>query len=254
MIEQVVEQQALKMEAIRIVDRLTETALNHERTYPSSIQAVLVFSGPGTYYDRLKQGQQERQRWMDRDRIRAGVAVVRQVAASVKTELSGRRFRVSDIDKIDVHSFGPFLVYNGIPIENEVFLRALESPFCKMPPEKVVVINQVKEENGSTHSIRHSGDQVKSLFQEVADPKSILYGAKNIAFVAHIPDFIRIPFYIQKYSSEYVDVSGQELHFWFYALKSRSNTMEEHMNAELTRLVEYAKLGQLDTTPCAFAV
>ena len=35
MIEQVVEQQALKMEAIKIVDRLTETVLNHERTYPS---------------------------------------------------------------------------------------------------------------------------------------------------------------------------------------------------------------------------
>lgn len=254
MIEQVVKQEALKMEAIRIVNRLTETALNHERTYPSSIQAVLVFSGPGTYYDRLKPGQQERQRWMDRDRIRAGVAVVRQVTASAKTESSGRKFKVNEIDKFDVHNFGPFLVYNGIPSENEVFLRALESPLCKMPVEKVVVIDQVKEEDGSSHSIRHTGDQVKSLFHEVTDPKSTLYGAKNIALVAHIPDFVRIPFYIQKYNSEYVNVSSQQLHFWFYALKSRPNTMEEHTNAELIRLVEYAKLDQLNTTPCIFAV
>jgi len=43
--------------ATNVVNQLWEVALAHERIYPSEIQAVLVFSGPGTYYDKLKPNQ-----------------------------------------------------------------------------------------------------------------------------------------------------------------------------------------------------
>lgn len=148
MTERAIDSKVLKTKAIQIVERLKEVALNHERTFSSSMQAVLVFSGPGTYYDRLKPNQDEWKRWMDRDRIRAGVAIVRDITAQVKSEVLRRRVPVTELTKEDVLNFGPFLVYNGIPIENEVFSRALKSPLCKMPLKKVVVIDQVKEENG----------------------------------------------------------------------------------------------------------
>src|SRR5689334_18588899 len=75
-----VNKEELQAKALTIVDFLKNVAERHERTYPADIDAVLVFSGPGTYYQRLKDYQtDESRRWMDRDRIRAGVAVVREV-------------------------------------------------------------------------------------------------------------------------------------------------------------------------------
>src|SRR3972149_10857005 len=81
MTEIIINESELREKALGVVNRLKEVAQNHQRTYPATIEAVLVLSGPGTYYDRLREGQQEWKRWMDRDRIRAGVAVTKEVTA-----------------------------------------------------------------------------------------------------------------------------------------------------------------------------
>ena len=49
----------LVRKATDIVDRLKEVSQNHERTFPADIEAVFVFSGPGTYGERLKPEQPE---------------------------------------------------------------------------------------------------------------------------------------------------------------------------------------------------
>jgi len=255
MTERQINPQELEAKAQVVVARLKEVAANHERTYPSAIQAVLVFSGPGTYYEKLKPDQEEWMRWMDRDRIRAGVAVVREVTASKLSEFCGRQIRGKFVTKEDVLKFGPIFVYNGIPEENKVFRQALDSPFCKLPKEKVVIIDKVKEEDdGTTHPIRHTADQVKSFYKELDNPDSPLLGVHAAALVAHIPDFVRIPFYFKKYNDEFEKAGGYKLNFWIYGLKSRPGTEKTHTEWELPRLVKYAEAGHLATDPSSFSV
>lgn len=244
----------LQERALNVIHRLKEVAVSRERTYPSNIQAVFVFSGAGTYYERLKTGQEEHWRWMDRDRIRAGTAVVREATASRIRELGIDHYKRGHyVTHQEILQHGPQFVYNGIPIENEIFRRSLESPFCKIPKEKAVVIDEVWKEDGTSHSIRHTGDQVKSLYQQISNPNSSLFGIENIALVAHIPDFIRDIFYTKKYNDEHLAAGGKGLQFWVYALQSRIGTEDKHIASELPRLVTYAQRGDLALEPSDFS-
>jgi hypothetical protein len=248
-----VDSQALEEEARRIVQRLEELARDHERMFPSFLDAVLVFSGPGTIYHKLKPGQEEWMRWMDRDRIRAGRAIVADVTAACLSESHGRRVGVEEVTLDDIRMSGPLLVYNGIPVENDMLRQALQTQICRLPVEKVVIIDEVVEEDGTTHPIRHTADQVKSFYQTVANPQSPLYGVKNVALVAHIPAFIRIPFYTRKYSDESIAQGHKGLNFWVYALRSRRGAHEPHLASELYKLITYAELGHLATEPYPFS-
>lgn len=254
MVERHIDQELLKIKALEVVKSLKGVAERHERTFPSVIQAVLVFSGPGTYYQKLKENQASWMRWMDRDRIRAGVAVVREVAAARISEGFGQKIKGHYIEKEDILKYGPFLVYNGIPLENEIFLKALDSAACKLPKEKVVVIDTVQEADGSTHPVRHTGDQVKSFYQSVRNPQSPLYDIENVALVAHIPDHVRIPFYTKLYNDQHIETGGRSIQFWAYGLRSRHRTEQPHLESELPRLITYAERGHLATEPSPFGV
>lgn len=250
MAERLFDSQKLQESALAVVNRLNEVAVNRERTYPSDIQAVLVFSGPGTYYDKLKPGQEEWMAWMDRDRIRAGVAVVREVTATATSKVLGKTIRTNVITAEAVAAYGPYLVYNGIPLENKVFREALTSEVGKrnLPRNKVLIIDEVREENGFV-DIAHTAHQVKSFYQELGNPQSPLHGIENIALVAHIPDFVRIPFYTKKYNDEFMANGKQGLHFWAYGLIDRKGSAIPHTSSELPRLVTYAERGHLATEP-----
>lgn len=240
----------MEREALSIVRRLEEVAANHKREYPASIEAVFVFSGPGTYYRRLKPGQPEWMRFMDRDRIRAGVAVVREVTASrIRGWGIDPNKRGHYVTREDIAMYGPLFVYNGIPEENEDFRRALDSKWAKIPKEKVIVLDKVVEDDGSTHPHRHTADQYRSFFGEVQNPKSPLYGVGNIALVAHIPDFVRHPFYTQLYIGLLEEATGNGIIPSPYGLRSRPGTEEEHLSTELGKLEPYAQKGDLAWEP-----
>jgi hypothetical protein len=245
--------------SLDIVDRLRELA--ERRTYDPSIEVVHVYSGPGTYFDRTKPGQEERQRWMDHDRILAGVAVVREVAAAKIRQLTGVKLNAGQISEDDLIRVSPQLFYNGTPVENQAVQRALSEGRSKVPKTKVVVANDMREDDGSTRAIRHTADQVRSLFQQVDNPKSELHGRRHIAAVAHIPDFIRIPFYLEKHNRARLQSGGSELKFSAFALKSRRGSSEvggrldtvgQHTAAELPRLVKYLQRGDLAAEPVRF--
>lgn len=245
--------------SLEIVSRLREQA--EHRTYDPNIEVVHVYSGPGTYFDRLKPGQIERQRWMDHDRILAGVAVAREVAAAKVGEETGVKLHAKQVAEDDLARVSPQLFYNGAPLENEAIERAMREGKSAMPIEKIIVANEVREDDGSEHAIRHTADQVRSLFQEIGDPGSKLHGRSRIAAVAHIPDFVRIPFYLEKFNQLRRQDGSEALQFWAYALKSRRgssipggrlDTVGEHMANELPRLVKYLQRGDLAAKPVQF--
>lgn len=245
--------------SLDIIERLRELA--GRRTYDPNIEVIHVYSGPGTYFDRTKPGQEERQRWMDHDRILAGVAVLREVAAAKIRQLTGLKLNAVQISKDDLTRVGPQLFYNGTPVENQAVQRALSEGRSKVPETNVVLANDVREDDGSVHAIHHTADQVRSLFQQIDDPQGELHGRRHIAAVAHIPDFVRIPFYLERYNQARRQAGGSELKFSAFALKSRRGSSEvggrldtvgQHTAAELPRLVKYLQRGDLAAKPVRF--
>jgi hypothetical protein len=194
-------------------------------------------------------------RWMDRDRLRAGTAVVREVSASRKAESLGLTDKIHGNRMMhdDVRTFGPLLVYNGVPIsdpnlrhENVSARKAFASKYSRIPEDKIVIIDELNDADGNKTPLRHTGDQVKSLFQNLQDDKSPLYGIKNVALISHFAHFIRIPFYLKKYEDEFVRNGGYRLNYYTYALKGRPGVIEHDVEWEIPRLLEYAAKGDLD--------
>ena len=129
---------AIEVKARRILKELDAISKSSIRFYPEHIDAVFVFSGPGTDYRRLKPGQPEWMEWMDRDRINFGVEIVEEIAKNGKP---------------------PFFVYAGVPMENKAFRHALDSWHVKLPRSKVIILDDVEQDGDVLRPIRHTGDQ-----------------------------------------------------------------------------------------------
>lgn len=235
--------------AIEIVRRLEEKRETEKRTYPPDIEAVFVFSGPGTYFQRLKPEDEEWMGWMDKDRIRLGVALVREVTASRMREADlAQDKRGHFVSKEDIIKNGPVFIYNGTQDENRDFRKALSSQFAKIPKEKVDIIDTFVNSDGNPQPYRHTGDQVKGLYQHLVDPKSRLYGVRNIALVSHLAHFMRIPFYIEKYHKEYLS-EDVVINYYPYALEERGGNTEINIDEEIPKITEYIKRGDMSDQP-----
>jgi hypothetical protein len=286
MVEQGFNPQALQVRALQVVDGLQSArdayrrdlirARNEGTEAPSrfspDIQAVFVFSGPGNYFEPLKPGQTPWTRWMDHDRIRAGVAMMSEVTAArmrrdgievERTHPVTGEVRVGvprvggQVTKADIAQYGPKFVYNGVPStsqdflsENEALRLAMVSRSSKLPVKNVVIMDEVTDASG-THAIRHTADQVNSFYRAVRDPDSDLYRVTNVALVAQDPDFIRNPFYTAFYDREHVKLGFDPINYWAYPIRSRVHAEIPHTVSELPRLVEYAQRGHLSTEPSA---
>lgn len=253
---------ALRARALETVAELYDIKAQHERTYPPEIQAVLILSGPGTYLKPLKEyqvGTKDWARWMDHDRIRAGNAIAWDVTRRKLQQENAELLASYNLliglppEKLvtpDVMSrLGPILVYSGIPEENRDFREAMKSPHWKVPQEKIVVIDDVVEPDGKTRPIRHTGDQISSLFQAIRDPESPLHGMTHIAVVTDIQDYARVPFYIQRHLHEHIAQERNPVTFYLYGVKNREVAEDQYLGVELNKLVEYATKGDLATTP-----
>lgn len=251
-----IDPEALKARAFAVVERLNRAKHEDKRTYPPYIQVVFVFSGPGSYYTPLKEGQDPIWRWMDRDRIRAGVAFVRDVTAARMTEILGGRVKVNQLTHDDIREHGPILFYNGVPSTDEnTHLRvSLAHRTSKMPADRVIIVDQVREPDGTVHGIGHTADQVKSFYNEVRDPQSPLYQVTRVALIAHDTDHIRNPFYTKLHNDIHVAKGFPSINFHIVGLESRPGTKFAHIESEMPRLVTYAERGHLATEPSPFTV
>lgn len=290
MSERLVNPDAIKTLGLQVVQSLKDARKGHiaqrrkaraeDSEVPSrfspDIQAVLVFSGPGNYFKPLKPDQTDDQkwmRWMDHDRIRAGVAVMAEVTAArmreqgievTRTHPKTGEVRVGvprlggEVTKADIEKYGPTFVYNGVPSkwddflsENEALDLAMRSRSSKLPASKVFLMDEVTDATG-THPIQHTGDQVTSFFNAVRNPESPIYGVTNVALVAQDPDMIRNPFYTKLHESEHAASGFEPINFWAYTLRSRQYAEIPHTESELPRLVAYAEKGDLATEPSQF--
>lgn len=225
-----------------------------ERSYDPAIESVIIFSGGGTYDEKLLEGQPEWFRWGDHDRIQAGIAVAYDVTRAKISQNESDKTR-KDLSIQELEEFGPIIVYPGNPIENSGFRDAIKNGSIKYPEKKILIVDEVDSGKGIV-PIAHTGHQMKALF-DIAGKSSRPLGT-NIATVQHIPDYVRLPFYLHK---EVRIRKEESLKFYAFALQSRrgssqglrEDTIGGHLINEFDRLIRYVKRGDLDPTPIQFA-
>lgn len=233
-------------DALDVVFKLRDAI--KERTCAPEIEAIIVFSGGGTYEQKLLPGQSEWFRWGDRDRVRAGIAVAHEV---VKSRIKEKGIALShELSNAEYELYGPTLIYPGNPQENTGLQSALESGIIHYPSSKIKIVDTVYDSVTKTRiPIRHTGDQIEIVSKDLNE-------FKNIAVVQHIPDYVRLPFYLNKIDR----TDHPSRRYWAFALQSRrgssqelrEDTLGEHLMNEFPRLIRYLKKGDLSPRPVKF--
>lgn len=198
------------------------------------IDAVFVFSGPGTFLSPLKGDNQEAKRWSDQIRISEGIWLVLKVTA-LRLDKS-----VQEVTSNDISLLGPTLIYNGIPIENEVFRAVSILPQFPLPKSRIVLIDEV-EEDGRMIPIRHTGDQVKSFPSYLLG--NTIVGA--VALVSNAPHFPRILRYLNKYRP----IPHERFPIRCFPIPSRPELAALYAVEEVEALCRYLKRDQLSENP-----
>src|SRR3989344_207031 len=156
------------------------------------IALVQVFSGPGDFLSPLKPSNDPWKFWWDQHRLSAGILLVLQVAAL------NLGIPVQKVRRDHVERAGPLLVYNGIPVENEVFREVIRLSHFPIPVSRIEIQDTVEEE-GKRIPIRHTGDQVKSFLEYLQqNPKD-----GSIALVSSASHYHRILRYFDKYLQDW---------------------------------------------------
>ncbi len=151
------------------------------------IGAIWVFSGPGTYEKRFKNGDKFEKypwaAWMDKIRLNHAASLAKKIAeiksgvASPKDPAKTRKM---------IAEYGPYIVYNGFLEENSAFERMLERGGAILPAEKVKIIHA---------KLETTVDQIRTF--ELPDDPSV--NDKEVALVSHAPHLDRILHMLPQY-------------------------------------------------------
>jgi hypothetical protein len=202
---------------------------------PRCIDAVWVFSGPGTYDEPLSPGEKDYMCWMDRQRILSGITIVRRITAKRAKK------KLNQIRREDVRRLGPLFIYNGTPEENNSLQNALKRPLFPLPAEKVVIVKSIRKDKKGL-PITNTLEQVESFPKELIGKGKPISHA--IAIVSHAFHFPRILRYLEEHR-----ILPAEIKVYAIPLKTATKAMRHYKKAEIEKVWKYFKKGDLAFEP-----
>ena len=224
-------------EAIKEIDLLEQVAEHDQgkfdlpREIAENIGTVWVFSGPGSYFEPKKEDRYKNYpwaNWMDRKRLNHATRLIREITE----RLSGQNFKaplseiISAKRKIKeaILNYGPRVIYNGTPIENETVAKVLSEEGVIIPTEKVDIIEQ---------DIKNTLDQITTILPEKFEKE------KEIALVSHAPHLMRILRIINKYQPF---PKGTKIRL--FPLSTPMEGREEYAKMEISGALYYTYITQ----------
>ena len=202
----------------------------------TDIGAVLVFSGPGTVIEPISIRDAEWMSWFDLRRVTLGISIVLKV--------TGLRLakHLLDLTRNDVEQVGPYFIYNGVNSkhENEDLGAYFSLPRFRIPESKLVLVDEVRDDDGSVREIKHTGDQLKSFPSHLLGNR--IKGA--IALVSNAPHFPRILRYM-----DYYRPIPEEFPIRCFPIHSDPEWATIYANSEIEALCRYLKAGFLSPNP-----
>lgn len=228
------DQEQIRLTVAGEIDRF-ET---EEATVSADISHVVVFSGPGTYIAPLKQSNNPWKTWWDQRRLDRGILLVHQVTA-LRT---GKP--LNEVGASQVYLDGPILLYNGIPVENEVFREVSNLVHFPIPKQKVVILDTVKYVGEEAPvAIRHTGDQVVSVLDYLYKD----HLRRVVALVSSAPHFPRILRYFRENLSWLEPSERPTLRS--FPVQSEKSWVVRYATEEMNSLVAYLEKGYLAEEP-----
>jgi hypothetical protein len=209
----------------------------HKPEIDPLIDAIWVFSGPGTITEPLKEGDEYWRKWMDRHRIIYGITLVKEITKKRIGKMT------DEVTTKDIENQGPYFIYNGTKEENEALRKVLFSGLSLIPKEKIIIIDSFYD-NGGKEDIKNTLDQIHSFSQANLEEKKIL--KNKIALVSHAQHFPRILRYINMYKPfpEYIQLE-------VFSLKPPAKYSEEFTEEEAEKVWDYFLNGDLSFAPAA---
>lgn len=168
------------------------------------IKAIWIISAPGTYFKRNKNDRYQDKEWAwwtDRRRINYAFEIGRQLA-EIK---AGRKIEGNTPADLELlKEFGPLLIYNGRPDENNDIAEAVKTPWLKIPEglgypqDKVYIIYPfTKRFNNKDYNLL---DQIQTFHL----PGNIQTNpGDEIGIVAHAPQAVRVLYSLSGYDQAF---------------------------------------------------
>lgn len=199
------------------------------------IDAVFVFSGPGTVCEPPSTGDYDWMEWCDLIRVIRGISIVLKVTA-MRLSIPYENVTADEVDKV-----GPYFIYNGVnsKFENQDLVDYLSLPRSRIPKSRLVLIDKISD-NGSTREIKHTGDQVATFPTHMVNAEI----RKAVALVSNAPHFPRILRYLAHYKTipDYIPIRCFPIH-------SDPAWAALYANSEIEALVRYLEAGFLAELP-----
>lgn len=191
-------------EEIRILEEVGEREAPRLDKLPleeaKKIAAIWVLSGVGTYDIPLKPKERDVYKqipwiqWADRERLNHAAILARKTAEA----RSGRNFDKGSLENVAerkekmkavIGEYGPDIIYNGTPLENETVADVLAREGAIIPEGKVSIISGTE-----VHPIVNTTDNIKTF----AFPHPLKPG-EELAIVAHGPHLVRVMRIVNKF-------------------------------------------------------
>lgn len=180
--------------ALDLTQQLEAKASPHGEIHQDT-DVVWVVSGPGAYSLTIWPFEDKADHYrdlpwtrkMDRHRLRTGAALVHEITA----KRTGKK--VEAVTREDIRQYGPWFMYNATEAENQHVKAVLDQESVKIPPEKLFIYHEFKDESGETRQIVKTIDQIQGLrFPEGGRPR-------RVAVVSHAPHLMRLLHMLGKY-------------------------------------------------------
>lgn len=219
--------------AIQLYNELEAASYNLTAQLPQSpqearkIKALWVISAPGTYFKAKKKDRYADKQWAlwnDRQRINRAFSIGRYITELVSEEtLSDNWAKVRE----SINEYGPFIIYNGRPDENEALSQAMKAPWLFLPSpriysaEKVFIINA---------GVDNTVDNIKSFHL----PMSVsINPGDEIGIVIHAPQAVRFLFMLNQLKVSFPDNVIARI----FPLPTPANGIPEYPLQELRGLI-----------------
>lgn len=246
--------QAFVDRGIDLIQRFERAAIPHPTVHEDT-DVIYIDSGPGEYSkkdSRLRYPKSSFQtddagnevyrdtnyhkfpwsREMDRDRLRAAVALARMVTAKRVEQTTGVTKSTKDLTTEDFKKYGPTLLYSGAEYQNphiahvkDVFQQA---GLLEIPDSKIKIYNSFTDRNGEVRKIIHTEDQIEGL-QLPPNPDG--QPPRRLVIVSHSAHLMRIVHVLGKYPNSIPDATTLQL----YPIPTRTgdNGVMEYAETEL---------------------
>lgn len=231
------------------VDYLTESAkkwaqqfayLIETRSYPTFSPAIEAVWIPGNCDSTV-----------NARRIDAGHIIATNIAHAKKAKEENVACGVTHLTNWDMEYFSPIIFFNGTDVENEQLRRIQTETTWRIPPVKVVIADYFyspadRKSKPQTH--RNTHHQTISLFQQLTDQESPLWGKSEIAIVSSASHFVRIPFYL-KYAEEMFEEKLRHTPTFHAYATCEGSAFGQSVQDELSKLTRYSRENHLATIP-----